>query len=82
MARVRVSDKGTTVDLTRADTEAWAKHWPCSTLAGRSLWAVFEANGDLVESNVPVDVPADEFNAITSDTLRDAGYPDHPAIRI
>ena len=68
--------------LTANDTHKWANRpgatWPCSVLSGRPLYAEFE-DGDLVdlhfdphkENGVEVDcVPSDEFNAITSDFLK------------
>lgn len=63
------------------DTEKWATKpramWPGSVLRGRSLYAEFEPNGDLVDYTVKerggeiveVDVPGDEFDAITTDHM-------------
>jgi len=92
MARVKVTTTLTTVWLSARDTEEWAHRpgarWPCSALAGHRVRAMFDPAGDLVDVTVEgedpgviIDCPADEFDAIMSDTLRDAGHPDHPAIR-
>ena len=69
--------KTTKLWLTAQDTYTWANRpgalWPCSTLAGKTLYAEFDGP-DLVAMSVDdghgdQDIPADEFNAITSDFL-------------
>jgi hypothetical protein len=65
--------------LSADDTYQWANGravtWPCSRLAGKKLFAEF-CDGDLVDYSVDgkcgccTDIPADEFNAITSDFLK------------
>ncbi len=80
---MRIVNKGnmTRLWLTAEDTETWANRpgalWPCSTLADKALYAEFDGP-DLVEYTVTGftltvdkldDIPADEFNAITSDFL-------------
>lgn len=62
--------------LSAEDTYRWANKpgatWPCSVLSGKTLFAKF-SNGDLVDHTIDskdgVDVPGDEFDAITSDFL-------------
>ncbi len=75
---MRVVTKGnnTKLWLSGIDTYTWAARpgcsWPCSTLAGKELFAEFDGP-DLedmsVDGRVDGDIPADEFNAITSDFL-------------
>ncbi len=89
--RAKRTDYGTSLWLSAADTWAWANRpgacWPCSTIAGRRLFAEFDGRGDLVD--VAVDgkrgeddgVDGNEFSAITSDHLRAKFGADHPAIR-
>ena len=83
---------GTQLWLSANDTRSWASrpgaHWPCSTLAGKRVWAYFDTRGDLIDVTVngtggcQVDeMDGHEFSAITSDFLRDRYGPDHPAIR-
>lgn len=68
----------------RADNDAlyeWAHRpgaaWPCSNLQDLgSLEAHFDAHG-LVDTTA--DIPADEFNAFTSDALAAVLTPEHPA---
>ena len=64
--------------LSAEDTYQWANKpggkWPCSFIAGKRLFAEFD-NGDLVDyavngkTSADIDLPADEFNAITSDFI-------------
>ena len=76
--RKHTSKYGASLWLSRHDTYEWANKsdapWPCSFLANKTLFAEFEANGDLVDIVVnggrgDQDCPADEFDAITSDFL-------------
>lgn len=74
----RIKKDGNTIKLwlSARDTYNWAHRliisWPCSILSGKRLFAEF-SDGDLVNYTVngrpTFDVPADEFNAITSDFL-------------
>ncbi|KKN72375.1 hypothetical protein LCGC14_0410860, partial [marine sediment metagenome] len=59
--------------LSAKNTYGWAHRpgavWPCSTLSGHRLFVEFAQNGDLVDfavDGVTRDIPADEFNAMTS----------------
>ena len=90
--RAKQTEHGTTVWLSAHDTYDWAHKpgaaWPCSTLSGKCLVVVFEANGDLVDVTVNgqglsmmSDTDGHEFNACLSDHLRDQFGPDHSAIR-
>jgi len=88
MAQWQAADGCTQLWLTENDTLAWASRpgasWPCSTLAGRRLWAKWDAKGDLVDveaSDILRGIDGVEFTAITSDFLREKYGPDHPAIR-
>lgn len=75
---MRIEKTGTTIELwlSAKDTYNWATRtgnaWPCSQLAGKRLFAEFD-NGDLVDYTVNgkdgVDIPADEFTAITDDFI-------------
>jgi hypothetical protein len=80
----------TLVSASGATLRDWARRgdcsWPCSVLAQQeSVTAVFDSRGDLVgldgDEGSLTDLPADELNAWTSETLIRAGYPNHPAIR-
>lgn len=62
--------------LTPADTHKWATIWPCSVLSGKTLYAEFDEHGDLIDyvveddyGPITIDIPADEFTALTSDFL-------------
>lgn len=80
---------GTMLKLSTNDTYAWAHKagaaWPCSTLSGHRLWAAFDTKGNLVDFAVDgsseFDMDVNEFNAITSDYLRERFGASHPAIR-
>jgi hypothetical protein len=75
---MKIEKTGTTVKLwlSANDTYNWAnapgRRWPCSQLAGKRLFAEFD-RGDLVDYTVDdkdgVDIPGDEFTAITDDYL-------------
>ena len=74
--------------LSARETSEWARRpgasWPCSQITGRPLYAEFDRHGDLIDyrlSGASMDVSCDEFDAITSDFLRAAYGPEHPAIR-
>ena len=75
--KVQISNNNIKLWLSADDTYDWAHKsgaiWPCSKLAGKRLFAEFDENG-LVDYRVNgrdgIDIPSDEFNAITSDSLR------------
>ena len=76
--RIKKTNSGTQLWLSANDTYGWAHKtgavWPCSVLSGHRLFAEFLFDGDLVDMTIDgrsKDCPADEFNAITSDFLRD-----------
>lgn len=80
---MRIEKTGTTVKLwlSTKDTYDWAlgradwwgTGWPCSQLSGKRLFAEFD-NGDLVDYAVNgkngVDIPGDEFTAMTDDFIK------------
>ena len=89
MRITKASDGSLQVWLSAADTEEWAERpgesWPCSQLNGRSVFAEFDSDGDLVDMTVDSgrgdqDIDGTEFNACLSDHIA-LRYPDHPAIR-
>jgi len=83
--RIQTGAWGTKLWISANETYLWAHKtgasWPCSQLSGKRLFAEFDRNGDLVDMAINgrsgVDIPADEFNAITTDFLPE----DHPARR-
>ena len=82
--RTMIFDSGVKIWLSANDTHAWAHKagavWPCSELAGKRLFAEFDTNGllDMAVNGRTSDIPADEFNAITSDHLAEKLPVDHP----
>ncbi len=66
--------------LSAQDTYQWANKpggkWPCSFIAGKRLFAEFNADGDLVDyavngkTSADINLTGDEFNAITSDFIK------------
>ena len=67
--------------LSKNDTYQWAtrpnESWPCSFLSGKSLFAQFAPNGDLVDMAInggrgEQDCDSNEFNAITSDYIKES----------
>ena len=88
--KIDITNGQLAVWLTKHDTYEWAnrpgKRWPCSTLAGKRVYALFAANGDLLDFVVNLgrdqdDIDGNELTAITSDAIVRAGLPDHPAVR-
>lgn len=75
MPQVKIEPHGVTLLVSARETTEWAQRWPCSQLRGHRLRAEFASNGDLVDYAVdgkwPADILHDEFNALTSDMLRD-----------
>ena len=78
---MRIKRNGTTIKLwlLTKDTYNWAERpgerWPCSQISGKRLFAEFD-DGDLIDCTVggfSVDVPGDEFAAITSDFIAGVG---------
>ena len=73
--RIQKHDSTVKLWLSAKDTYNWAHKagalWPCSVLADKRLFAEF-SDGDLIDYTVNgklVNVPADEFNAMTGDFL-------------
>lgn len=84
--RVQIDENMVRLWLSANDTFYWARRpgqaWPCSEISGRRLFAEFDWNGLLdltVDGRHGVDIPASEFNAITSDFLSDKLPREHPA---
>ena len=83
--RVHINGSSVKLWLSAKDTYYWANRplnsWPCSELSNKRLFAEFDSNGllDVAINGWDADIPADEFNAITSDHLRDKLPADHPA---
>ena len=84
--RVTVTDRHIKLWISANETYAWARRpgesWPCSQLAGKRVYAEFDSNGlcDMSINGRLKDCDASEFNALTSDMLRDSGKvpKDHP----
>jgi hypothetical protein len=77
----KLADGSARLWLSASDTEQWAHKpgavWPCSTLAGKRLFAEFAPNCDLVDMRLnggrgSQDCDGHEFDAITSDYLESA----------
>lgn len=87
--RAKQTQYGTKLWISARETYAWAHKvgasWPCSQLADHRLFVEFDARGDLVDMAVDgdsnFDIDSTEFNAITSDFLRQRFGSTHPAIR-
>jgi hypothetical protein len=63
--------------LSKNDTYRWANRigscWPCSQISGKSLFASFDKEGNLVDFAINgriADVDSNEFNAITDDFIK------------
>ena len=83
--RTSITPDQITLWLSKRDTYYWAHRadasWPCSTIAGKSLVAVFDQNGlvDItINGRATGEVDGTEFNVITSDFLRAKVPEDHP----
>ncbi len=83
--RTQITPSDITLWLSKRDTYDWAHRagasWPCSTIAGKSLVAVFDKNGliDIAINGCPAfEIDGTEFNAITSDFLRTKLPEAHP----
>ena len=87
--KVIQSEYGTSIWISARETAEWAtqpgKRWPCSELAGRRVFAAFDARGNLVDMAIDgrtdTDCDATEFDALTSDFLAARFGSEHPAIR-
>jgi hypothetical protein len=81
MPRLVTSINQVTLYVSARETTDWAKRWPCSQLRGKRLMAQFDSGGliDVTIDGRYGDCDAVEFNAITSDFLRDRLATDHPA---
>ena len=82
--RTHITPDQITLWLSKRDTYDWARKfdaaWPCSTIAGKSLMAVFDDNGlgfITINGNADGELDGGEFNAITSDFLRAELPEDH-----
>ncbi len=82
--RTHITPEQITLWLSKRDTYAWARKydaaWPGSTIAGKSLMAVFDDNGLVyiaINGMADGEVDGGEFNAITSDFLRAELPEDH-----
>ena len=76
MPQVKISPNGLRLLVSAAETSEWARRWPLSRVRGHRLRADFDRVGSLVDYALDGrlsarDIPSDEFNAITSDMLRD-----------
>jgi hypothetical protein len=78
--RVQIDSNRVALWLSAADTANWARHWPCSTLRLKRLFAEFDSNGlcDLTINGRDGDCDGVEFNAIISDFLAGKLPPGHP----
>ena len=83
--RVEVNEHDVSLWLSARDTYAWANKtgasWPCSTLSSKTVFAQFDRNG-LVEYRINgkhCEVDGPEFDAITSDHLKEKLHESHPA---
>lgn len=89
--RKQITETTVKLWLSATDTEDWAtrpgESWPCSGLAGKRLFAEFDRNGlvDIAVNGKAGDCTGQhsgnsaEFNAITSDHLRQFLPKEHPA---
>ncbi len=78
--KTAINAHGVTLWLSERDTYSWGRRWPCSTLSDKRVRASFDTNGlfDLaINGSTDVDVDINEFNAITSDFLRQKLPKDH-----
>lgn len=84
---MRLQDNGDSfaIWVSARETQDWATRpgdaWPCSTLAGKRLYAAFDTNGlfDLtVNGRDSVDIDSHEFNALVSDFAAERLNADHP----
>ena len=82
--RTNITPGQITLWLSKRDTYDWARRadaaWPCSTIAGKSLVAVFDQGGlvDItINGRAAGEIDGTEFNAITSDFLRAKVPEDH-----
>lgn len=81
--RKQISPSHVSLWLSARETQAWATKpgatWPCSTIAGRSLYVEFDRNGlcDLTTRPEREDIDANELSALCADSLRDSVPRDH-----
>ncbi len=82
--RIEYGDDFVFLFAEKCDTWNWAHRpdscWPCSELAGHWIQAQWDKNGltELIVSGQQLDVSVDEFNAFTSDMLKDSLPETHP----
>lgn len=87
---VSITDDSVTITAERAHLYSWATrpgaYWPLSTLRHLDrVLAAFDRDGlvELIADGDAEDLSSDEFNAWSSDVLRDAALPlDHPVYPI
>jgi hypothetical protein len=84
--RVALTPSTVKLWLSGRETRAWANRpndqWPCSTLAGHSVYAEFDAGGliaIMIGGSASRDCDGNEFSAIVCDHLKGTLHDDHPA---
>ena len=81
---MRLQDNGDsfTVWISAAETDRWARRWPCSTLSDRRICASFDTNGlyDLAIDGQAArdDIDGHELSVVLADHLADRLEPEHP----
>ena len=75
--RIKRTDFGIQLWLSATDTYNWAHRpnnkWPCSVLSGHRLYVQFDESHNLIDVTIDgksKDCPANEFNAITLDFMK------------
>lgn len=82
--RIMITESSVKLWLSMRDTYNWATKpgacWPCSTVSNKHLFAEFDSNGlvDVALNGRAADIDGAEFNAVTSDFLRDTLPKSHP----
>jgi len=77
--KTRINDNHVWLQLSASDTSYWARQWPCSKLADRSVTFEYDSNG-LVDWSIvgyKADIDTNEINAIVADHLRNELPKDH-----
>jgi hypothetical protein len=84
--KIRITPDTVELWASVTDVDNWmqgfttGKRWPCSVLQEQRLYASFDACGlsdYTLNGRHGINVPAEEFNAFTSDMLRNALPKDH-----
>ena len=55
------------VIVTHNEVDQFNQSWPCSSLRSRSYWFEFDANGDLVDTDVPEQDDGEAASALAQD---------------